>query len=79
MPTVQDLVETMEITATCPKCSAQSQQEIRRLRADGHFTCAGCGGSWSMDLTEFDEKVAAVERQISEQINGLPKWVKITR
>ncbi|MGA7490685.1 MAG: hypothetical protein WBW74_27505 [Xanthobacteraceae bacterium] len=47
--------ERNEIRFQCPNCGHDLKQTIRRLKANEHMTCAGCGIGINIDTDRLAE------------------------
>ncbi len=66
-------VESHEIRFQCPKCGRDLKQTIRRLKANEHMTCQGCGIGINIDTN----RLAKATEEIHKAIDKIPPEITI--
>lgn len=65
-------VDRAELDIPCPKCGHKTKRTIGSLKREPNIDCAGCGATFDVDLTKFNEGV----RKAQQQLEALKKTLK---
>lgn len=60
------LFDDAKLGIPCPKCGHETEQTIRRLKADREITCAGCGAHIEVRPDKLTEGIRRVEKQLGD-------------
>ena len=56
--------DSHQVEIPCPGCDHKHGATIGQLRRDGHFKCAHCGETVTIDTSKFDAGVRDVNKSL---------------
>lgn len=59
-------IDGVEFTLPCPKCGHETKALGRKLKAEGGFTCGGCGSRVDTNARELEQQATDIVRRSVE-------------
>jgi hypothetical protein len=74
--TIAQIVNAYELTISCEKCSAQSQQTIGWIRQHRDMKCPGCDAVIVLNTSRITRTIRSVERRLGDLQTQLTERIR---